>query len=223
MKSLMRKSFNITIAMLVGIVIGASVSPVEAAFFDRDKLAHAIAIHFHLNEQEVGNFLADFQYNPDKDYTVAIATATPTPTPKPTPTATNNTNNSNSQPDSIVINNTTYEYDDSSDSYIPSSTIVSTQHQEHLDFIKAKLDPDVKSGKISSNLETKILDHLAIMMQGAPSSTEFAKMNLISQRIEVNKFKKELSAWLTNQGTSFSYLSNATGKGAQYMMGIYLD
>lgn len=51
-------------ALVVGVGIGSLTRSVQAAYYDRDQLARALADHFRLNEAEVAAFLAAFQYNP---------------------------------------------------------------------------------------------------------------------------------------------------------------
>ena len=189
----------VTVAIMIGVMLGATVGPVQAAFFDRDKLAQALSTRFNLNESEVAAFLADFQYHPD---------ATPVPTATPAPSA-------------IVRSGVEYQYDDYTDNYYPTTKIVSIQHQNQLDFIAGKLSTAVTSGKMTAALKRKILSKLAAMMDKNPSSAEFVKLDLAAQNAAIATFKKEMDAWLQAQGMTLAQLRDMTGKGNKFLMGIY--
>ncbi len=205
----------ITITLGIGVFIGASVESVEAAFFDRDKLAQALSARFNLNVKEVSDFLADFQYNPSQ-----IVNATPTPQPTPTPAPTLAPTPS---PASYVQGGVTYSYDDGTDQYYPSTDLVALQHKTHLDFIGARLDTEVASGRLSTTLKKDILHKLSDEMNSSPSTAEFLKLDSRSRRVKLNQFGKTMDAWLKVRGYSLKALRDATGKGNQYLMGIYFD
>lgn len=186
--------------LVITTVIGLATDKVQAAFFDRDKLAQALAVRFKLNEKEVATFLAEFQY--------PTATTTPAPTPVP---------------QTVVKENIKYEYDDGADKYVPATKLVNFQHNNHLDFIEGKLDLAVTKGRLSTAMENKILVKLAEMMGKSPSSTEFEKMELGEQRSEIASFKTEMERWLKGQDMTLGELRAMTGKGNKYLMGIYLE
>lgn len=202
-----RNVMVVSVAMAVGVMLGGVVRPAVAAFFDRDKLAHALAVRFNLNEQEASNFLADFQYNPDG----VVSTSTPTPTPTATPVP------------PIVKEGITYKYDDYTDKYYPARRIVGVQRQNNLDFIEGELDVEANNGRMTQKLENKILDKLVEQMEASPSSEEFEQMRLLTQRSAIAKFKKEMDGWLREQGMTLAELREITGKGNKFLMGIYLE
>jgi hypothetical protein len=191
-----------------GVALGcftfASAGRVQAAFFDRDKLAQALSVRFHLNVQEVSNFLADFQYNPDMIVAPA-ATATPTATPRSTTTP------------------VTYQYDAYTDRYFPGSDGASVQRRSNLAFIAEKLTARVAAGKMTATLKQKILNKLAVMMDASPSSAEFAAMSTAAQNRVITSFRKEMDAWLRTQGMTLAELREITSKGNKFLMGIYLE
>lgn len=201
-----KKMLVVSVAMMVGLLFGGSISHVEAAFYDRDKLGQALAVRFGLNDKDVAAFLADFQYNPEKYLSSA---STPVSTAKPSATQ--------------IVNGVLYKYDDGSDKFYKSSQLVSVQHQNHLDFIEKKLDVAVKAKKLTQGKENKILDKLAEMMSKSPSSEEFEKMKVLTQQAEINKFKTEMDKWMKNQDMTLGELRSLTGKGNKYLMGIYLE
>lgn len=198
-----------TFALGIGVFIGASVDTVHAAFFDRDKLAQALAIRFNLDVKDVTAFLADFQYNPNQ---IASTPSTPKSTPSPTPS-----------PAPYVSDGVAYQYDYGTDQYYPSSQLVSVQHRTHLDFIADRLGSEVTAGRMSAKLKTEIMDKLAEEMKKSPTTTEFLALDTRSRRVKLNQFGKTMDAWLKAKGTSLSALKNITGKGNQYLMGIYFD
>lgn len=205
----------LTITLGIGVLIGASVDSVEAAFFDRDKLAQALSARFNLNVNEVSDFLADFQYNPNK---VISTKPTPQPTPTPAPTL-----DPTPRPASYVQGGVTYSYDDGTDQYYPSTDLVALQHNTHLDFIGTRLDTEVASGRLSTTLKKDILHKLSDEMNSSPSTAEFLKLDARSRRIKLNQFGKTMDSWLKTRGYSLKALRDATGKGNQYLMGIYFD
>lgn len=205
----------LTITLGIGVLIGASVDSVEAAFFDRDKLAQALSARFNLNVNEVSDFLADFQYNPNK---VISTKPTPQPTPTPAPTL-----DPTPRPASYVQGGVTYSYDDGTDQYYPSTDLVALQHNTHLDFIGTRLDTEVASGRLSTTLKKDILHKLSDEMNSSPSTAEFLKLDARSRRVKLNQFGKTMDSWLKTRGYSLKALRDATGKGNQYLMGIYFD
>lgn len=195
--------------MLVGVVLGGSVKQVQAAYFDREKLAHALATHFHLNESEVTSFLADFQYHPDSYQTTAAASTKPSPTPATKAGQTK------------VENKVSYQYDEYTDKYYTAGTIVDVQHRNNLKFIEEQLNNEVRAGRMTVALKKAILDKLAELMNKAPSTAEFLKMSFLEQRGEINKFKNEMNAWMKENGMTLAQLRAITGKGNKFLMGIY--
>lgn len=206
-----RVVFALVALVIMVVMVGPLVGKAAAAFFDRDKLARALAVRFNLNEREVASFLADFQYHPD-DYPTATTTSTPTPTPTPTPS-----------PALVVKNGIEYQYDDGTDEYYPAAKIVNIQHRNHLSFIEEKLDAQVEEGRLTRRVEREILSKLAEMMAKSPSSQEFRRMGIAAQRAAIAKFKNEMDAWMRKRGMTLAQLSEMTGKGNKYLMGIYLD
>lgn len=207
----------LTITLGIGVLIGASVESVEAAFFDRDKLAQALSARFNLHVNEVSDFLADFQYNPNK---VVSTTPTPQPTSTPEPSLAPTPSPS---PASYVQGGVTYSYDDGTDQYYPSTNLVALQHKTHLDFIGARLDNEVDNGRLSTTLKKDILHKLSDEMNSSPSTAEFLSLDARSRRVKLNQFGKTMDAWLKTRGYSLKALRDATGKGDQYLMGIYFD
>lgn len=205
--------------IVVGMILALSAKQTYAAFFDRDKLAQALANRFNLNEREVAAFLADFQYNPEQNI---VASPTPTPTPVPTLTPVPSSTPTPT-PASIVINEVGYVYDDGTDQYYPATSVVDIQHKNHLDFIAGKLTNAVDEGEITKTQKKIVLDKLAQMMKKSPSSQEFKEMGYFEQRSKIATFKKEMQSWLKSQGMTLSQLSEITGKGNKYLMGIYFD
>lgn len=209
------KKLKRIVTMIATVVLMvATASRVEAAFFDRDKLAHALATRFNLNEKEVSEFLANFQYHPD-DYSTNSSpktNQTPVATAQPTPT-----------PASYTSNGVVYQYDDGTDQYYKASEIVDVQHKTNLDFIENKLDSQVKLGKLTLANEHKILAKLAELMDKSPSSKEFAQMSVRDQQVAIAQFKTEMDGWMRGIGMNMAQLRDMTGKGNKYLMGIYLD
>ena len=177
--------------------------PVAAAFFDRDKLAHALALRFHLNEQEVSNFLADFQYNPDQ---IVAPASTSTPTPSP-----------------VTQNGVTYQYDSYSDRYFVGTDVASVQRQNNLTFVATVLQARVNQGKMTPELRRKIINKLAVVMEESPSSAQFSQMSTREQNAAIATFRKTMDTWLRGLGLTLADLRDWTGKGNKFLMGIYLE
>lgn len=184
-------------AIVVGVMLGSVVRPAQAAFFDRDKLAHALAARFALDERAVSDFLAEFQYHP-------VVSPTPVPTPAP-----------------IVVSGVTYKYDQYTDVYYAADKVVGVQHRNHLKFIGEQLQKEVARGAMTQVTSRKILDKLAELMNKAPSTEKFLSMNFVAQQVEINKFKQEMDAWMKAQGMTLAQLRAITGKGNKFLMGIY--
>lgn len=219
------KSQKTIVVLVLGVGFLLLSRPALAAFFDRDKLAHALAIRFNLNEGEVTKFLADFQYDPDLSATpTATPTLIPTPTPAatPTPVPTVLVATKVAQP-SIVKEGITYKYDSYTDKYYQAKRIVSIQRQNNLDFIEERLDNEVKGGRMTRELESRILEKLVEMMEKAPSSEEFAGMSFVAQNSAISRFKKEMDGWMKGQGMTLVELREMMGKGNKFLMGIYLE
>jgi hypothetical protein len=199
----MRKQYmiGIGIALSVGVLLGTSTRSVYAAFFDRDKLAHALALRFHLNEQEVSNFLAAFQYNPDQ---IVAPAATPTPIP-------------------VTQNGVTYQYDSYTDRYFVGTDLASVQRQNNLAFVATALQTRVNQGKMTPELRRKIINKLAVVMEESPSSAQFSQMSTREQNAAITSFRKTMDAWLRGLGMTLADLRDWTGKGNKFLMGIYLE
>ncbi len=231
-----------TKVIITSAIIGSLIFAPQAiaAVFDRDKLAHALALRFNLNEKEVTYFLADFQYEPDKTLSLleqrtsvnsqntqpvaaaAPAISNPTSIPSPTP-ASITTNAPTTNQNTIVINGQNYAYDSYTDAYYLSSNISSIQHQNHLKFIEQKIDQEVLAGRINPDQKIVLMTKLAEMMKKSPSSDAFSKMSTKERNSALKQYKREMSDFLERRGMSLEELQRITGKGAQYLMGIYLE
>ncbi len=208
------------IIVFATILLSMSVKHASAAFFDRDKLAHAIALRFNLDEKEVASFLADFQYKPDTIVLSPAKTPNPSIAPSPTPLLTPSPTLS---PQSIVKDGVVYQYDDGSDAFYPAVQVKNVQHQNHLNFIEQQLELEVKSGRISSAFKRELINELAKMMEKSPSSQEFKNMSLSAQRSAISKFRIEMDDWIKGKEITIAELGEITGKGSKYLMGIYFD
>lgn len=201
-----------SVAVFVGVMFATS-STVQAVFYDRDKLGRAIANYFHLDEKAVKEFLADYQYNPEKyDNEVVVASSN---------VSTNGTSTTTSAGKTEMKSGVLYEYDEYSDKYYPASKIVSVQHQQCLDFIQAELNKEIARGVMTADLRNDILDKLAEMMKKSPKTSEFVKMTYKEQRASIGSFKREMDGWMKSRGMTLAQLRAITGKGNKYLMGIY--
>lgn len=194
------------------LVLVLTAKPVFAAFFDREKLASAIAWKFGLDQKQVSEFLADFQYNPEKYATreqVQAVSATSGPSVRSDAAV--------KKTEKGVV----YEFDEYTDQYYPVEKIVDIQHRNNLKFVEEKLQAEVARGAITSALKKEIMDKLAQMMKGAPSTSEFLQMNYFQQRARINEFRREMDDWMKTRGMTLAQLRAITGKGNKFLMGIY--
>jgi len=215
-----RAKFLVVTALVAGFGLGHGVQQVQAAFYDRDKLARALARYFQLDERKVGEFLADFQYHPEKYATETNPRPTPSPTVSPTPTPSSRVSQSDAG-HRKQENGATYEFDEYTDEYYWDNKIEDVQDRNNLKFVQTELAREVREGRLTRQMQREILDKLEQMMKQSPSTGEFLEMNYFEQRASINKFKKEMDAWMKSRDMTMGELREMTGKGNKFLMGIY--
>lgn len=94
--------------------------------------------------------------------------------------------------------------------------------QEHLDFIDSKLTAGVTDGWLTNKQKTAILAKLKSKMEAGPTPDQYVNMGESDLNDRIVSWRKEMSRWMREQGTTLDLVRNLTGKGNKYLMGIEL-